>query len=222
MGRTCVTPCCRTGYPLEKGKSQKIGPKPALFKAPKGPDLFKNWKQNLPRKEFLLTKSSFVSELHFLPEDVQNTYSGVPSDITALQTVRKRLRPGAVPVLWPGCPNHLSRRETQKKKPPKKRDRPNSPKERTVKNSSDVESDDNSNPLALNNRKRKMPDDNEKTSSQSKKNRLTDPGNEEIGFEDSDVFDMTEVFLDPSLVADPDLSREIMEYPSGWMEVKRE
>lgn len=52
-----------------------------------------------------------------------------------------------------------------------------------------------------------MPDDNEKTSSQSKKNRLTDPGNEEIGFEDSDVFDMTEVFLDPSLVADPDLSR---------------
>lgn len=102
MGRTCVTPCCRTGYPLEKGKSQKIGPKPALFKAPKGPDLFKNWKQNLPRKEFLLTKSSFVSELHFLPEDVQNTYSGVPSDITALQTVRKRLRPGAVPVLWPG------------------------------------------------------------------------------------------------------------------------
>lgn len=76
-----------------------------------------------------------------------------------------------------------------------------------MKNSSDVESDDNSNPLALNNRKRKMPDDNEKTSSQSKKNRLTDPGNEEIGFEDSDVFDMTEVFLDPSLVADPDLSR---------------
>lgn len=39
MGRTCVTPCYSTGYPLEKGKSQKIGPKPALFKAPKGPEL---------------------------------------------------------------------------------------------------------------------------------------------------------------------------------------
>ncbi|XP_032777608.1 uncharacterized protein LOC116916466 [Daphnia magna] len=123
MGRTCVTPCCRTGYPLEKGKSQKIGPKPALFKAPKGPDLFKNWKQNLPRKEFLLTKSSFVSELHFLPEDVQNTYSGVPSDITALQTVRKRLRPGAVPVLWPVRMPKPSVKERDTKKETSKKER---------------------------------------------------------------------------------------------------
>lgn len=55
--------------------------------------------------------------------------------------------------------------------------------------------------------KRKTPDDNEKTSSQPKKNSLTDPSDEPIGFEDSDVFEIMEVFLDPSLVAEPDLTR---------------
>jgi hypothetical protein len=59
----------------------------------------------------------------------------------------------------------------------------------------------------LNKRKRKTPDDNEKTSSQPKKNCLTDPSDEHIGFEDSDVFEMMEVFFYPSLVAEPDLTR---------------
>lgn len=77
------------------------------------------------------------------------------------------------------------RRRNRKSKPPKKRSCPNS----------HVESADNPDPLALNKRKRKTPDDNEKTSSQPKNNCLTDPSDEDIGFEDSDVFEMMEVFL---------------------------
>ncbi|EFX76907.1 hypothetical protein DAPPUDRAFT_106662 [Daphnia pulex] len=233
MGRVCSAPGCRTGYPLKKGEIQKVGPKPALFKAPKDPDLFKKWKQKIPRKEFVLKNSCYVCELHFLPKDVENTFSGlcnvpVPCDVTALKRVRNKLKPGL--CLFYGlvrCPEHLSKKEKQQKKPPQKRDQSNSRKKRTVKDSSDVESADNRDPLTLNNQKRKLPDDDEESSSsQPKKSRLTDQSNEDIDFDDSDVFDMTEVFLDPSLVAEPDLTsnikfisvREVIEYPSGWIE----
>ncbi|KAK4014045.1 hypothetical protein OUZ56_026591 [Daphnia magna] len=60
-----------------------------------------------------------------LKKDFKNSYSGlcngVPSDVTALQTVNKHLRPGAVPVLWPGCPEYLSKKEKPKRKSPKER-----------------------------------------------------------------------------------------------------
>ncbi|EFX84458.1 hypothetical protein DAPPUDRAFT_314784 [Daphnia pulex] len=182
MGRVCSAPGCRTGYPLKKGEIQKVGPQPALFKAPKDPDLFKKWKQKIPRKEFVL-KNSF------------------PCDVTALKRVRNKLRPGAVPVLWPGCTEHLSKKEKQKRKPPQKRDQSNSRKKRTVKDSSDVESADNLDPLTLNNQKRKSPNDDEESSSSQP---------------------IRKVFLDPSLVAEPDLTREVIEYPSRWIEVKGE
>ncbi|KAK4014067.1 hypothetical protein OUZ56_026613 [Daphnia magna] len=107
MVRTCAAPGCRTGYPLKKGEANQVKPKRALFAA-----------QN--EKEF-----SYVCELHFIQEDFQNSYSGlcngVPSDVTALQTVNKHLRPGAVPFLWPGCPEYLSNKEKPKRKSPKER-----------------------------------------------------------------------------------------------------
>jgi hypothetical protein len=65
-----------------------------------------------------------------------------------------------------GCPDHLSKKDKEKRKPPQKRNQPNSRKKRTVKDSSDVESADNPDPLALNNQKIKSPKDDEKTSSQ--------------------------------------------------------
>lgn len=117
MVRTCAAPGCRTGYPLKKGEANQVRPKRALFAAPKDQELLKKWQHNLPRKEFC--------ELHFLQEDIQNSYfglcNGVPSDVNALQTVNKHLRPGAVPVLWPGCPDYLSKKEKPKRKPPKER-----------------------------------------------------------------------------------------------------
>lgn len=77
MVRTCAAPGCRTGYPLKKGEANQVRPKRALFAAPKDQELLKKWQHNLPRKEFC--------ELHFLQEDIQNSYfglcNGVPSDI---------------------------------------------------------------------------------------------------------------------------------------------
>ncbi|XP_045029477.1 uncharacterized protein LOC116922666 [Daphnia magna] len=125
MVRTCAAPGCRTGYPLKKGEANQVRPKRALFAAPKDQELLKKWQHNLPRKELKLSNSSYVCELHFLQEDIQNSYfglcNGVPSDVIALQTVNKHLRPVAVPVLWPGCPDYLSKKEKPKRKPPKER-----------------------------------------------------------------------------------------------------
>lgn len=54
----------------------------------------------------MLRNSSYVCELHFLPEAIENTFSGlcngVPRDVTALKRVSNKLRPGPVPLLWPG------------------------------------------------------------------------------------------------------------------------
>ena len=103
MGRTCAAPGCRTGYTLKKG--EVAGAKLSLFTAPKDPDVLSKWQQNLPRKGFQLTQSSSLCELHFLPNDIENSYSAerncAPSDVTALKSIKKRLKAGAVSVLWP-------------------------------------------------------------------------------------------------------------------------
>ena len=104
MGRTCAAPGFRTGY--ARKKNEEAGPKLSLFQAPKEPALLKKWQHSLPREDFKLSASSSLCELHFLAGDIENSYSAkgkyAPSDVTPLKSIKKRLKAGAVPVLWPG------------------------------------------------------------------------------------------------------------------------
>ena len=102
---SCIVPCCNSGY----GTENKIAPGVVLHRFPKNPDQKKKWCSAIPRANWEPSDFSRICSLHFDPSDYvserqdTNKYRKTGSDL-----VKKRLKPEAVPRLFPGCPSYLS------------------------------------------------------------------------------------------------------------------
>lgn len=85
-------------------------------------ELLKKWCAKIPRKDRSITFKDRVCEKHFLEEDLIHCWeSTVEGKTVTIERDRPRLRDGAVPRIFPNCPEYLSDKGRKKRKSPKKR-----------------------------------------------------------------------------------------------------
>ena len=102
---SCVVPGCKSGY----GTENKIAPGVVLHRFPKDPDRKKSWCRAVPRAKWEPSDFSRICSLHFDPSD----YCAERQDSnkfrkTAPELQKKKLKPDAVPRIFPGCPSYLT------------------------------------------------------------------------------------------------------------------
>ena len=107
MVYSCCVPGCKTGY-----KSRKTTTKIAVFQFPKDESLRKQWIKAIPRKNWKLSDSHRVCEKHFHDHHFQRVSTEQllkrrnKRDSQQLRYIR--LKPTAVPQVFPELPKHLS------------------------------------------------------------------------------------------------------------------
>ena len=101
MVNKCSAPDCKSGH---KGNDFKG----TLFSFPTHEPLLSEWIEAAPRN-VLVTKNSRLCSLHFSAEDfvVDRSDSNTTRCLSRGELSRKRLKPTAVPRIWPNCPVHL-------------------------------------------------------------------------------------------------------------------
>ena len=109
----CFVPGCRSGYNKSKGKH--------FFTPPKDKLLFSKWERAIPRKDKGLSFKSYVCDSHF-SEDllIKVDKFVVNSENVEIPRQRWKLKPGAVPHVFPNLPKYLSR-PVRSRKPPTNR-----------------------------------------------------------------------------------------------------
>ena len=111
MGFTCCVPNCNSGY-----RSAKTDEKISMFSFPTKPEMLQSWINAIPRKNLIVAKYTKVCAKHFSDVDFEK-YSvdqcqsrQQKRDIQQLKKIRKiRLKPFAVPHIFPGLPKYLSK-----------------------------------------------------------------------------------------------------------------
>ena len=110
MGFTCCVPRCTVGY-----SSNKNPEKVPLFRFPKDEELREAWITAIPREKFVVTSCTRVCAKHFYSADIQLVHADGNArrkhKHRELQFVR--LKPGAVPKIFPGCPKYLTKSSTE-------------------------------------------------------------------------------------------------------------
>ena len=111
---SCCVTNCRSGY---KPRKNEVIPseKCSMFKFPTDPSQREKWRSAIPRRNFIPNENHRVCEKHFREFDFETTSIDMrasrrdnrPSPI--LQ--KKRLKPSAVPSVFPECPKYLSKPE---------------------------------------------------------------------------------------------------------------
>ncbi|XP_016657215.1 uncharacterized protein LOC100167836 isoform X2 [Acyrthosiphon pisum] len=123
MVKSCCVPGCTTGNALyvKQQKSSGLRNK-SLFKPPKNAELFAKWVKAIPRKDKVLSESSYVCELHFEEDDVLIYDETILLDgtVNIIKRIRPLLKTGAVPCIFPNLPFN-STKHNNKRKPPTER-----------------------------------------------------------------------------------------------------
>jgi len=102
----CVVPGCRSGY----GAKSQLPPGVQMHRFPKPPEQCEAWTKAIPRANWVPKTRSRVCSLHFDKSD----YTTDHSDTNTRRKHSKdklnvaRLKPTAVPRIFPGCPSYLS------------------------------------------------------------------------------------------------------------------
>ena len=110
---SCCVTNCRSGYKLRKGEAP--AEKYSMFQFPTDCSQRERWKSAIPRKDFIPNENHRVCERHFHQSDFETTSIDTrvsrrdnrPSPIL----LKKRLKPSAVPSIFPECPKYLSKPE---------------------------------------------------------------------------------------------------------------
>lgn len=110
---TCFVPGCRTGYGQSKGVH--------LFSPPSDKMEFQKWVQAIPRKDKELTRKCYVCYCHFSEEMIikVDTFN-INGETVQLPRSKWKLKPGAVPHIFPNLPKYLSK-PIKNRKPPSDR-----------------------------------------------------------------------------------------------------
>ena len=109
MPNMCSVPNCNSNY---RGTKEKV----PSFSYPKDPVLKSKWLKNVPRNDYEPSKYAVVCERHFDPSDIIRFDSVKRNDGTILTCERQRLKlkDDAVPIIFPGCPEHLNKKPDKK------------------------------------------------------------------------------------------------------------
>ncbi|XP_075551354.1 uncharacterized protein LOC142584904 isoform X5 [Dermacentor variabilis] len=116
MPGKCCVPRCNGNY--------KTGPKVHVFSFPKADEVRKAWIRAIPRENLVVSANSRVCERHFKAEDIvrKTSYIDEATGRTVTASLSHlRLRPDAVPTVFPDCPRYLSREGTRREDPESKR-----------------------------------------------------------------------------------------------------
>ncbi|XP_054922900.1 uncharacterized protein [Dermacentor andersoni] len=116
MPGKCCVPRCNGNY--------KTGPKVHVFSFPKIDKVRKAWIRAIPRENLVVSANSRVCERHFKTEDIvrKTSYIDEATGRTVTASLSHvRLRPDAVPTVFPDCPSYLSREGTRREDPESKR-----------------------------------------------------------------------------------------------------
>ncbi|XP_046392184.1 THAP domain-containing protein 5-like [Ischnura elegans] len=116
MVNKCCVPHCRGNY--------AGGEKVSVFRFPEEDELKKKWIRRIPRENFIPTEYSRVCIKHFLAHDVYSETSAFDEKTGKVITVKlptPRLKAGAVPFVFLGCPSYLSSASSSREEPETKR-----------------------------------------------------------------------------------------------------
>ncbi|KAH9371125.1 hypothetical protein HPB48_004486 [Haemaphysalis longicornis] len=116
----CCVPRCNEDY--------DSGSRVHVVAFPKDERARQRWIRAIPRNNLSVSKHSKVRERHFNPDDILREASHVDEVTGRTVTAplsRVRLRPDAVPTIFPSCPSYTSKEETRRKDPRAKRTRLN-------------------------------------------------------------------------------------------------
>ncbi|XP_075725554.1 uncharacterized protein LOC142767546 isoform X2 [Rhipicephalus microplus] len=103
--------CCAPG----RNSNYAHGPKARVYRFAMDADQKTAWTRAIPRKDSASTKYTVVCEKHFHTSDfvTTSTYQHEKSGrVLEVPLQLRRLKPGAIPSLFPNCPSYLSRPTT--------------------------------------------------------------------------------------------------------------
>lgn len=113
MGYTCCVPGCRSGYKEGKGKKRKSVSGVRMFNFPSDTSIKQKWILAIPRQDWKVTRGHRVCEKHFSADDFTTTSHDGNScrrNGRCSQTLSiPRLKPSAVPHLFPSLPDYMSK-----------------------------------------------------------------------------------------------------------------
>ena len=111
MVYTCYVTGCRTGHKPKKDENNDQEKKIPRFKFPADKVLREKWIKAVPRKNSKITCNSKVCALHFDTNDfitISTDKRNRCQDFLAL--MRTRLKPMAIPHIFPNLPQYLSKK----------------------------------------------------------------------------------------------------------------
>nr|CAI5849772.1 unnamed protein product [Callosobruchus analis] len=118
VNRGCVPNC--TGNYKSSGRNVHI------FKFPKDEDLHEKWLRSIHRESFQISDDTVVCHLHFVETDILHTTSEVDWKTGKTLTVnlkKPKLKPNAIPSIFPNAPSYLSKTVFVREDPVEKRQR---------------------------------------------------------------------------------------------------
>ncbi|KAG8181009.1 hypothetical protein JTE90_024757 [Oedothorax gibbosus] len=115
MVNTCVVPGCRRNYDKQENVT--------LFRFPKDKFQLQKWVSTIPRENFTPSKHSRVCLRHFKEEDIRRHTEAFDEKGQKLSVAlqQPRLKDGAVPFIFPGCPKYLSNEKVRRPCPDAKK-----------------------------------------------------------------------------------------------------
>ncbi|XP_077518091.1 uncharacterized protein LOC144128519 [Amblyomma americanum] len=118
MPGCCCAPGCRSNY--------DGGPSVRVYKFPADETQRAAWTKAISREDFVPTKHTVVCEKHFQTSDFVRfaTYTDENTgNVIEVPLQRVRLKPAAVPSVFPGCPKYLSQPPSSREAPAEKKAR---------------------------------------------------------------------------------------------------
>ncbi|XP_035218201.1 uncharacterized protein LOC118191504 [Stegodyphus dumicola] len=109
--------CCVTGCRGNYKGTEKVH----TFSFPKNDALRERWLRNIPRKDFSATPYSRVCHKHFQPDDLiweTSAFDEKNGKIIKASLQRPKLKEGAFPSIFDGCPSYLSSQAGSSRKSP--------------------------------------------------------------------------------------------------------
>ncbi|XP_049273379.1 RB-associated KRAB zinc finger protein-like [Rhipicephalus sanguineus] len=116
MPGCCCAPNCRSNY--------ANGPRARVYRFPLEPARNAAWTKAVRRENFTPTKYNVVCEHHFLESDFVDSASYTDSmtgKVIEVPLKLRRLKPSAIPSVFPNCPAYLSRQETSARESPEEK-----------------------------------------------------------------------------------------------------
>ncbi|XP_046396786.1 THAP domain-containing protein 5-like [Ischnura elegans] len=105
-------------------KEEGGGEKVSVFRFPEDDELKKKWIRRIPRENFIPTAYSRVCIKHFQAHNVYSETSAFDDKtgkVIAVKLPTPRLKAGAVPSVFLGCPSYLSSASSSREEPDTKR-----------------------------------------------------------------------------------------------------